>query len=382
MKIGIIVVAILFLLLFGGTSYYIGFNLYQIASLYLPKAICYILEAVILAASVVFVLRFIIIFCPGLKTTKCLVNWFSSYWMGIYLYLLLFFILADMILLLGRLTGVFSSPVPDSVQISVKITAVCISVGMIIYGIYHAGKIETVSYEIQLSENRNEKDEEFNLVLISDLHLGAVTSEQKLTSIVDRINQMQPDIICIAGDIFDTDFDTIKDPDKAAESMRQLKAKYGVFCCLGNHDAGVTFDKMEDFLKKCNICCLNEEYVTIDDRILLLGRVDSVPIGVQGSHVRTDTTKLLQSIEKNNLPLVVMDHNPANLSQYTPKADLILCGHTHHGQIWPANWVTAYGYYPMKNGVPQTIITSGVGVWGMPMRIGSGCEIAQVRLRE
>lgn len=207
-----------------------------------------------------------------------------------------------------------------------------------------------------------------------------MTSEQKLVKIVDKINQMKPDIVCIAGDIFDTDFETIKEPEEATETMRQLKAKYGVFCCLGNHDAGVTFDKMEDFLKKCNIHCLNEEYVTIDDRVVLLGRVDSSPIGAQGNHVRTDTAKLLQSIEENNLPVVVMDHNPVNLSQYTKKADLIMCGHTHHGQVWPANWVMAYGYYPMKNGVPQAIVTSGVGVWGMPMRVGSGCEIVHVRL--
>lgn len=378
MNIWMIVAGVLFLLLFGGTSYYIGFRLYQVAHAYLPVAACNILVGAFVAVTLIFVARFLVIFVPNLKTIKRFINWVSSYWMGAFIYLFLFFILADIVLVIGRCIGIFQSPMPYSIRLYTSAIAICLSIVMIGYGIYHANQIETVSYEIQLTKNPD--GDELNLVLISDLHLGAVTSEQKLENIVEKINQMNPDIICIAGDIFDTDYENINNPEKAAETLSQLTARYGVYCCLGNHDAGVTFGKMETFLENSKIRCLNEEYVNIANRFILLGRVDSSPIGNQGNLLRTDTKSLLDSIE-TQLPIVVLDHNPANLKQYIADADLILCGHTHHGQVWPANFVTAYGYYPVKNNIPQTIITSGIGVWGMPMRVGSSCEIVNIKLR-
>lgn len=378
MSIWMIVVGAILLLLYVGINYYIDFRMYQIAHEYLPRVFCNILIGILVVCSIVLVLRFVLVFVPEWKIIKQVVNWISSYWMGVFVYLFLFFILADILLGLGKLTGIVSSPVPYSVRIYANIIAVCISIVMIGYGIYHASKIETVSYEIQVSE-KNETDD-LHIVLISDLHLGAVTSEQKFEEVVDNINQMKPDVICIAGDIFDSDFGTIQNQEKTATNLKKLNARFGVYCCLGNHDAGTSFSQMEEFLEKCNIRCLNEEYVNIDNQMTLLGRVDSSPIGSQGRHSRIDTEVLLNSIEAQ-LPIVVMDHNPANLSQYPAKTDLILCGHTHHGQIWPANYVTAYGYYPAKDSTPQAIITSGCGVWGMPMRVSSSCEIVSIKLK-
>jgi len=90
--------------------------------------------------------------------------------------------------------------------------------------------------------------------------------------------------------------------------------------------------------------------------------------------------------EDKTLPVIVLDHNPANIAEYTTEADLILSGHTHKGQIFPANLFTKwmytvdYGYYQEKEGFPHVIVTSGVGVWGMPMRIGTDCEIVSIKI--
>lgn len=365
------------LLLFGSSSYYIGHRLYQIAGALLPAVVCKVLAGIFLAVSIMFPLRFLAAFIPGWKMVKYPVNWLSSYWMGIFLYLLLFFALADILLLIGRLTHILPSPLPHFVRLCSGVTALCLSVGMVGYGICQAGKLEIVTYEIPVSEKNTA--EGLHIVLISDLHLGAVTSEERLETIVEKINQLKPDVVCLAGDIFDSDYGAIRNPEKAAKTLRRLNAAHGVYGCLGNHDAGASFAQMETFLEASNIRCLNEEYVNIDDRMILLGRVDSRPIGEQGEYVRWDTAALLESIE-TQLPVVVLDHNPENLPQYNNVADLVLCGHTHHGQIWPVNWFTAYGYTPADNDTPQMIITSGVGVWGMPMRIGSRCEIVSIKM--
>lgn len=378
MKIGLAAAGIVILLTFIGTSYYIALRVFQIAGAYLRTEFVYGIVAIIVVASIVLLLRFIIPLRSGGKTLKHLINWLSSYWMGIYIYLLIFFGLADLLVLVGKITGVLSEVLTESIHLHLNLAAVCITAILAVYGIYHAGKIDKVSYEVQISEDTNE--EIFRIALISDLHLGALTSEEKLPIIIDEIKKMNPDIVCIAGDIFDTDYETIQNPGKAAAELGRLTDEYRVYACLGNHDAGVTFEQMEAFLKKCHIRCLNEEYVTVDNRINLLGRVDAFPIGAQGNYIRTDTKKLLDTVD-NPLPVVVLEHNPSNLPQYNEKADLVLCGHTHHGQVWPVNWITKYGYYPKKGEIPQAIVTSGVGVWGLPMRIRSSCEIADIRLR-
>ena len=86
--------------------------------------------------------------------------------------------------------------------------------------------------------------------MLSDLHLGSVGSEARLEYIVGEINSLNPDVVCIAGDFFDTDFSAIKNPNKAIKTLNKISSTYGTYACLGNHDAGKTLNKMQDFLKK------------------------------------------------------------------------------------------------------------------------------------
>jgi predicted MPP superfamily phosphohydrolase len=87
------------------------------------------------------------------------------------------------------------------------------------------------------------------------------------------------------------------------------------------------------------------------------------------------------------MPIVVMDHDPSNIKQYDNKVDLLLFGHTHKGQIFPANLITNamyvadYGHYQKDNDSPHIVVTSGVSTWGPPMRIGTNNEIAVIILR-
>lgn len=86
------------------------------------------------------------------------------------------------------------------------------------------------------------------------------------------------------------------------------------------------------------------------------------------------------------MPVIVMDHQPANMIEYGNEVDLILSGHTHQGQIFPANLITNamftvdYGYYQKDKDSPQVIVTSGVGTWGPPLRIGTNSEIVQITI--
>ena len=139
---------------------------------------------------------------------------------------------------------------------------------------------------------------------------------------------------------------------------------------------------MAAFLESCGIRCLKEEYTVIADRLILAGRLDASPIGGFGGLTRQ---KEFAVPNEGDLPVIVLDHNPARASQYGEEIDLVLSGHTHKGQIFPGSLITGWmytvdhGHYRPQTG-PQVVVTSGVGYWGMPLRIGTDCEIASIRL--
>ena len=228
---------------------------------------------------------------------------------------------------------------------------------------------------------------ELKIVLISDLHLGSIRSEKLLHDIVHGINNLKPDIVCMAGDIFNDNYNLIRNPDRAEELFRSIKATYGVYAVLGNHDGGKTLDEMIGFLERSNVKLLNDEYVVIDERLVLVGRLDPSPIGGYGELSRKkDISEILTSLDIN-MPIIVMDHTPSNTQQYGREIDLVLSGHTHKGQLFPFNFITNaiftvdYGHYQRDADSPHFIVTSGVSTWGPPMRVGTNNEIVSILLQ-
>ena len=92
----------------------------------------------------------------------------------------------------------------------------------------------TSSYEVEVAKEFEDKT--MTVVLAADMHLGYSIGEWHMRQMVDRINEMDADVVCFAGDIFDNEFDSVKNPDKVEEILRGIKSKYGVYACYGNHD--------------------------------------------------------------------------------------------------------------------------------------------------
>jgi predicted MPP superfamily phosphohydrolase len=315
---------------------------------------------------------------------KRVLNQISAYWMGIFMYLLLLFLIADLALFLGSAAKIIQSPLPPGIRFCTGLIVLSLTTGLVSYGIYNANQVKHVSYEIQLADASLDN---MKIALIGDSHFGAVNSfENNLESIVQSINYMKPDIVCMVGDIFNDDFNYIRNPDRASALFRSINATYGVYACFGNHDGGRTLSQMTGFLEKSNIRLLNDEYVIINDRLVLLGRLDPRPIGGFGGLARKETAGILASVNPD-LPILVLDHSPSNIEQYGDEVDLILAGHTHRGQMFPGNLVTKamytvdYGHYQKNTGSPHVVVTSGVSTWGPPMRIGTYNEIASILLR-
>ena len=249
---------------------------------------------------------------------------------------------------------------------------------LLIAGIFQAERIQHTTYNIKLDK----QTESFHIVLISDLHLGYVNGAKKLETIVENVNELNPDAILIAGDLFDSNFKAVQQTDRIKEALNSFEAKHGTYLAWGNHDAGDNFNMMKEFIEDTSLILLEDE---IDDAgpFYVIGRKDIRPIGDQGKN-RASIAPLLDSLNDDK-PVLLMDHQPSNIDEYDERVDLIVSGHTHRGQIYPFNYITKaifpidYGVLEKENG-SYAIVTSGVGFWGPPIRLGTKSEIVSIQI--
>ncbi|HEX9253704.1 MAG TPA: metallophosphoesterase, partial [Ignavibacteriaceae bacterium] len=191
------------------------------------------------------------------------------------------------------------------------------------------------------------------------------------------------DIILLAGDIVD-DKAKVLDERRIGESFTKLKSKYGVYSINGNHEFINGVDSCVRYAEKFGIKFLRDGYELIDSSFYIIGREDSSMPQFTGTQ-----RKSLEEIVKNipaNYPKILLDHTPFKLEQAQQNnIDLQLSGHTHHGQIWPANLITkmiyeiSWGY--KKKGNTHYYVSSGAGTWGPPVRTGSSSEIVNIKVK-
>ncbi len=331
------------------------------------------------------------------RLRRCLKN-IGNYFLGIFLYVLMPVFFLEILGIIGRVflqwTWVGEK---DTLMVGGSLCAALVA-GVSLYGVYNARRIRVTPYQIRLEKEIPGK-KSLTIVLAADLHLGYNSGERQVKKMVDQINRQNPDLVCIAGDIFDNEFEAVKNPEKIQKTLRQIKASYGVYACWGNHDisepilAGFTFagaqgrqlqdERMEQFVKKAGITILNDEIRLIKGSFYLAGRKDLERAKkIEGG--RKSAQELLAGADREK-PIFVMDHQPKELAELAKAgADLDLCGHTHGGQLFPGNfaielgWENAYGC--LKKDEMYNIVTSGTGIWGPNMRIGTKSEICVIHV--
>ncbi|MDF2557861.1 MAG: serine/threonine protein phosphatase [Bacillales bacterium] len=310
--------------------------------------------------------------------------WVGSYWLGILFYTLLFLFLLEFIRILSLVKLIPRTWIRTKrMQFAAGIIGLCFILGIVSYGSFHANQIKVNKYDISIKKSETQLDS-LKLVMISDIHLGYVRGEKDIKRIVEKINALNPDIVCIPGDIFDGNADALNKQDETIEHLKKIRSKYGVYASLGNHDAGNTYASMISFIQKSNIQLLQDESVVVDGQFTIVGMKDLRPIGNQESK-RSTIKKVVSNVDKSK-PVILLDHQPSQLQEAAESGvDLMLSGHTHRGQIFPFNYVTQanfmndWGYLKVKS--LQSVVTSGVGTWGPPLRIGSNSEIVMIDIK-
>ena len=320
----------------------------------------------------------------------------STYWIGIMLYSLLYVVLFDLLRLIAKHTKLKNTLLFSRGSfISIGSLVVSRAVATCLYGIFNARNIKVNEYSVTVNKSCG-SDKHLKAVLVADLHMGYAIGVDHITNMVEKINEQDADIVIIAGDIFDNSYDGMDDPEGIKAQLKSIKSKYGVYAVYGNHDIdekilmGFTFDwggkqlhseKMTNFIKECNIKLINDESVLINDEFYLVGRRDTDKPGTEDG-TRAEITELTKDLDKTK-PIFVLSHEPDELQKTADAgADIDFSGHTHDGQLFPGNltiglfWENPCGMIKKDN--MYSIVTSGVGVYGTFMRVGTDAEICSV----
>ena len=329
----------------------------------------------------------------------------GNYFLGIFLYTLIIILLADF----GRilLKYVFHASWIHTRTAFTVAGAICALLILLLSacGIFHAKYIKTTSYDVIINKTIPERTS-MKIVLLADTHFGYNAGVLHARELVRKINKQKPDLVCIAGDIFDNEYDAIRNPEKLEKTLRGIKSTYGVYACWGNHDlneeilAGFTFKhkdgdlsdikdpRMKKFLESLsedsNIHILEDESVLINDQFYVIGRKDA-SLTEKIHETRKAPARLTEKLDRDK-PIIMIDHQPKELQELADAGvDLDLCGHTHNGQTFPGNftiklmWENPCGLLSKDN--MTNITTSGAGVWGPAMRIGTDSEICSINIQ-
>ena len=311
-------------------------------------------------AYVFLVASLLIAFFLPIGPARRIMKLISNYWLGILLYLILAVLMADAICFLLFLI--------TKRRLKCRTAAaggICAMVVLVLsaWGAYNARIIQVTPYEITVNKDGG-RLENLNVVVAADLHLGYNIGTAHMMQMVDKINEQNADLVVFAGDIFDNEYEALDDPEELIAVLQKIQSKHGVYACYGNHDveekilAGFTFGgnkkkessiQMDEFLERAGIHLLQDEAVLIDDSFYLYGRPDAQRPG-RGINMRKTAAELMGELDTEK-PVIVIDHEPKELQELADAGvDIDLCGHTHDGQMFPANLITAlmwensYGY--------------------------------------
>ncbi|MDR3584027.1 MAG: metallophosphoesterase [Desulfosporosinus sp.] len=298
-------------------------------------------------------------------------------------YFLLVITALDILSLLDRFLHLVPVEIKQSLNPSLGLVVFILVIGIVSYGAWNARHPRVNHYEVSIAKQAGSL-KQLHVVMVSDVHLGTIINNSYLTKMVTSINQLKPDLVLLAGDVFDENIETVN-KQQMADSFRKLSAPNGVFAILGNHEyiSGNAEDTIK-YLGEAGVKVLRDSSQKIAGSFYLVGRDDRSGARLNGVK-RQDLKTLLQGVN-HSLPILLMDHQPLQLAEPAEQGvDLQLSGHTHAGQLFPIEFITQrifeddWGY--LRKGNFQLIVSSGYGTWGPPIRVGNTPEIVDITIK-
>jgi predicted MPP superfamily phosphohydrolase len=292
----------------------------------------------------------------------------AAIWTGLLSFLFVAAVSSWIIFGIARLAGLD----PNFHRIVEWLYAAALLTGL--YGVFNAGWTRITRATVQLANLplawRGRK-----VALISDVHLGHVRNGSFLRRMVAKILREDPDMIFIAGDLYDG---TAIDAQRAAEPLNKLTAPHGVYFVAGNHEQFGDDSKYLGAITAAGVRVLSNEKVEADGLQI---------VGIPYNNATQDThlASVLEGVQLDrNRASILLTHAPDRPAiAEAAGISLQLSGHTHLGQFVPWSWMARriYGqfvYGLSRIGKMQVFTSSGAGTWGPPLRLGSNPEIVML----
>ncbi|MDD4849548.1 MAG: metallophosphoesterase [Gemmiger sp.] len=265
---------------------------------------------------------------------------------------------------------------------------------LVLYGWVHAHKLYTTHY--RLATPKALPGGKLRLVQISDLHPGSTMTRQRIPELRQKIEALAPDILVFTGDIYDEN--TVREDFDAFNALfGELQAPYGKWFVYGNHDLGHHWREPQYDRADLERAFAGAGIRILEDVSVLAGETDTPhPVRIVGrkdwlytEHRRFSAAELLPDGPDGRYT-ILLDHEPRELKAAAAAgADLILCGHTHGGKIWPLGLVSRlFRFNEVNYGKRQitpscaAIVSGGTGTWSYQIRTEGRTEIVCVDITQ
>lgn len=306
-------------------------------------------------------------------------NFFSS-WLIIVLHIAALAIVCDILYLLSR------KWLPERLAKlhHIALIPVLATACLMIYGYYNIHHPIQTTYTVETEKAIPSTG--YKIAFISDLHTGLTLDRSGLEKYAREIEQQKPDIVLLGGDLVD-EGTTLEELQMAFEVLGTIESRFGTYYVYGNHDES-NYSSNKNYSKKQldtaitqnHIHILDDAVATIDDQFTLIGRRDL------SLSPRKTAGQLMKETDANDF-LLMLDHQPVETKENNAlHVDLMMSGHTHGGQIWPAGYVielmgqVSYGKKDWSH--MQQIVSSGIAGWGYPIRTEHHSEYVIVNVKQ
>lgn len=240
-----------------------------------------------------------------------------------------------------------------------------------------------VRHETIAIENWPRELSDLRIAVISDIHVGgSFIDDQKVRLIVERTNQLQPEMIVILGDYMTSDR---VEPEVFGATLKNFQAPLGVYSVLGNHDWWFDGKRVRGGLEANGIKVLEDEVLEVkrgDTSVWLAGLAD----------LWTRAQRIDQTIAKipQGQPIIALTHNPDIFPRVPQRVSLMLAGHTHGGQvsfpiigavIAPSDFGLRYVRGHVFENNHHLFVTTGIGTSIVPVRLNVPPEIVLLTVK-
>ena len=315
---------------------------------------------------------------PGFVST--LLIWLGSLWLGAMVYFFMSVILIDLLRLVNLIVPFIPQEHSALNIFAFRLVISAVSF-IVLFGFLNARSPRIKNLTLDIPKKANGL-KQLKIAVASDIHLGTIICKSRIEKIVKKINSLDADLVLLPGDVVDEDIGPVI-RQNLGDTLRKIKSKFGVYAITGNHEYIGGAEPACKYLEEHGIVELRDRYVKIADSFYIIGREDRAMKSFAGK-IRKSMDEIMQGIDKT-LPMILMDHQPVKLEEAEKHGiDLQLSGHTHHGQLWPFNFITkkiyelSMGY--KKKGNTHYYVSCGAGTWGPPVRTGNRPEIINLTL--